>query len=39
MRRIPGIQRVATTVLFIDGAHDLYLLFDCAFKCKDNEYD
>jgi len=37
MRKIPGIQRAATAVLFIDGAHDWYLMFDCVFNCKENE--
>ena len=36
MRKILGVQRVATAVIFIDGIHDWYLLIDCALECKDN---
>jgi len=31
-----GGRFVAPTVLIVDGAHDWYLLVDCALECKDN---
>ena len=32
-----GGRVIAPAVLILDGAHDWYLLIDCALECKDDE--